>query len=684
MKKTIQRGLSTTWLTGLLMLGCSALAAAQGFVHPGLLHSQEDLDRMKQAIAAKQEPTFTGYEVFRQDPASQAAYAAQGPLATVGRNPTVGAGAYDADANAAHQNALMWCLTGDHTYADKAIALVNAWSGTLTSITGRDAVLMAGLGPFKMVQAAELLRYSKAGWSEADAQKTARHFKEVIYLVLREYAPFANGNWDAAAMKTVMAIGIFCNDRAMYEGALRYYVNGWGDGRLTHYVINDTGQGQESGRDQAHSQLGIGMLAECSEMAWHQGLDLYAYADNRLLKGFEYAAKYNLDHDDMPFVTTLDRTGKYFHQKISTQARGQLRPLYEQVYNHYAHRRGLPAPYTQQAAEKLRPEGPGRPGADHPGFGTLFYTRPAMPAGAAPATKPAAPGGLVANGQPTGTTITWVGTVGASSYTVRRGTQPGGPFAPLAQRVSGTTYFDKSAKAGQLYYYTISAANALGESPNAYAVAASAGLPAPWRQQDIGAMKVPGSTQYDGEQFRLEGAGTRLDSTRDEFQFAYLPLKGDGSITARFVPQVSSQFSQMGLMLRESPDPAAPYAALLLTPQKTGQIEAPIWVAQMLTRKDKGATPTTAHTSAPLAEPAVTYGRLVGYSWLRLTRKGSTIGGEMSPDGRTWTPVGSFTTTLKKDLYVGLAACSHLAAVSTTVRFDNVAATGWNKKPATR
>ncbi|WP_324680699.1 alginate lyase family protein [Hymenobacter sp. GOD-10R] len=649
---------------------------AQGFVHPGLLHSQEDLDRMKRAIAAKQEPIYAGYEVFRQNPASQATYAMQGPLAMVGRNPTVGSAAYDADANAAHQNALMWCLTGDHAYADKAIALVNAWSGTLTSITGRDAVLMAGLGPFKMVQAAELLRYSKAGWAEADIQKTERHFREVIYPVLREYAPFANGNWDAAATKTVMAIGIFCNDRSMFEDALHYYVNGWGDGRLTHYIINETGQGQESGRDQAHAQLGIGMLAECSEMAWHQGLDLYGYADNRLLKGFEYAAKYNLGHDDMPFVTTLDRTGKYFHQKISTQARGQLRPLYEQVYNHYVHRRGLAAPFTQQAAEKLRPEGPGKPGADHPGYGTLFYTRSAEKASLA-TTKPTAPGALVAQGQSTGVVLTWVAAVGATSYTVKRATKPGGPYAVVAQRLATPSYTDKATKPGALYYYTVAASNASGESPNAYEVGSSAGLPAQWKQQDVGPVKVAGSTFYDGKQFRLEGAGSRIDSTSDQFQFAYMLLKGDGIITARFVPQVSSQFSQLGLMMREGLTTDAPHASLLLAPQKTGEIEMPSWTISLVTREAKGGPTVVRHRSEPLAEPAVTFGRLVGYYWLRLERKGNTVTGTISPDGRTWTPVGSISTTLKKDMYVGLPACSRLTTVSTTVRLDNVSVTGW-------
>src|SRR5690606_12932207 len=69
----------------------------------------------------------------------------------------------------------------------------------------------------------------------------------------------------------------------------------------------------------------------------------------------------------------LDRTGKYHHYKISDKGRGALRPLYEQVYAHYVVKKGLNAPYVEAVVKKLRPEGPGRPGADHPGYGTLFF-----------------------------------------------------------------------------------------------------------------------------------------------------------------------------------------------------------------------------------------------------------------------------------------------------------------------
>ena len=126
---------------------------------------------------------------------------------------------------------------------------------------------MAGLGPFEMVNAAELLRHSHAGWPEADIRQCEAMLTNVIYPEIKDFALFANGNWDAAAGQTMMAIAVFCNDRAMFERVLRYYCQGGGNGRLTHYVINEDGQAQESGRDQRHTQLGLGLLGDCCQVA---------------------------------------------------------------------------------------------------------------------------------------------------------------------------------------------------------------------------------------------------------------------------------------------------------------------------------------------------------------------------------------------------------------------------------
>lgn len=648
----------------------SVTGLAQSFVHPGLLHSREDLERMKRAVAERQEPIYSGYKLFIEDPASQYTYKMQGPLEMVGRNPTVGQGVYDNDANAAHQNAIMWAITGDTVYANKAIEILNAWSSTLKSVTGRDAVLMAGLGPFKMVNAAEIIRYTNAGWKDTDIRRCEAHFKEVIYPVLKDFAPFANGNWDAAAIKTVMAIGVFCDDRAMFERGLRYYVNGCGNGRLTFYVINETGQVQETGRDQGHTQLGIGLLAEASEIAWHQGLDLYGYANNRLLKGFEYTAKYNLG-GDVPFEHVLDRTGKYEHFKPSEQGRSNLRPVYEQIYDHYVNRRGLLAPFTEQAAAKLRPEGPGKPGADHPGYGTLFYSRQRLPGDRVLPSVPAVPAAIIATGSKGEIDLKWVASIGAESYVVKRAVRSGGPYRIISQSVTSPSYTDNKVKDGTVYFYTVSAKNDKGESGNAYETGISAGLPLPWDRHDIGKVTVPGTSDFDGDVFRMEGTGMGMDSARDDFHFLYQRLQGDGVITARFLPEPNSQLSEMGVTMRESMADDAPFVALLLYPGKTGQIEAPSWHARLLCRKSGGSLTSIVARGTALQAPAVTYGRLTGYYWLRLQRKGDQFSAFGSLDGRQWTLVGNTSISLTSALMVGIPLCSGMAN-STIVRIDNV------------
>jgi len=350
--------------------------ASRVFVHPGLLHSRADLERMRQRVAAGQEPWKSGFERLRDDRCSRADWKLNGPLDVVTRSPlnSSGNGQMVMDGNAAYQNALMWCVTGNEAHAKKAVEILNAWSGALKKMDGRDVQLSAGLNGFKFVNAAELMRHTYPAWSPSDVARCEKMLKDAVCPPIMNFALFANGNWDAACMKTMLAIGVFCNDGELVDRAVRYFRFGKGNGRLTHYVINEAGQAQESGRDQQHTQLGLALLAETCEIAWNQGVDLYSEADNRLLKGFEYTARYNLGQD-VPFTACVDTTGKYRHKTISSDGRSTLRPVYEMVWNHYQNRRGIPAPFTRQAAEALRPEGAAN-ASDHPGFGTLLFSRP--------------------------------------------------------------------------------------------------------------------------------------------------------------------------------------------------------------------------------------------------------------------------------------------------------------------
>ena len=360
-----------------------AQSTPTAFVHPGVLHTAADLQRVKKMIARGAQPWKSGFDKLREHSQSQATWRVRGPFATVRRDPrgSQHIAELEADSNAAYQNALMWCLTGQEAHARKAVQILDSWAGTLREISGHDKELAASLCGFKLVNAAELMRHTDPGWPAQDIRQFEQFLRAVLYPVVKDFATFANGNWDTGCLKTMMAMGVFLDDRAMFERARDYYLGGAGNGCLTNYVINVAGQCQESGRDQQHAQLGLGHLADACEMAWHQGLDLYGAADNRLLRGFEYTAQYNLGLE-VPFTPYTDLTGKNQAKVISRQGRGGLRPLYEMIWNHYEKRRSVPAPFTARAAASIRPEGPAK-GADHPGFGTLLFTLPAPEPGAA-------------------------------------------------------------------------------------------------------------------------------------------------------------------------------------------------------------------------------------------------------------------------------------------------------------
>jgi hypothetical protein len=63
--------------------------------------------------------------------------------------------------------------------------------------------------------------------------------------------------------------------------------------------------------------------------------------------------------------------------------------------------------------------------------------------------------------------------------------------------------------------------------------------------------------------------------------------------------------------------------------------------------------------------------------WVRITRTGTTLKAECSPDGKTWTQAGTdLTIAMGNNVYVGLAVTSHNAAQISVAEFSNVATTG--------
>lgn len=374
--------LGVTGLAGFRTAAASAFAPAAAFSHPGLLHTAEELAFVKAKIEAGEEPWKSAWvKLLDADEAELGLRprpheeVVRGPS----NNPDIGSSQLSHDCEAAYTHAVQWCMTGNRAHAEQAVTLINAWSATFKLLSGHDTKLLSGMTGIKFCNAAELLRHTYDGWAQADQQRFETMLRDVFYEPIKDFYPTANGNWDASMIQTMLAMGVFLNDRAMFDRACNYYLKGEGNGAIENY-FNEFGQCQESGRDQAHTQMGLGFLGCAAEMAWKQGVDLYSAADNRLALGFEYTAKYNLGYD-VPYETYRSVEGRYTYRSISDDSRGRFAPIYERAVYHYHHRLGMEMPYCREVVERARTgeEGQGRRGrrrtrrSSHVPWGNLMF-----------------------------------------------------------------------------------------------------------------------------------------------------------------------------------------------------------------------------------------------------------------------------------------------------------------------
>jgi len=308
-----------------------------------------------------------------------------------GRNP-VHAENYAAlfnDAAAAYALALRWEVSRDAACADKAMAILNAWSSTLTGIDGSsDKFLASGLYGYQLANAAELLRaYPK--WVAADRRRLQAMMLAVIYPMNHDFLTRHNGakidhywaNWDLANMASMLAIGVLTDRRDIYDEAVAYFKQGAGNGAIEHVVWKTlsrragTSPGQWPGPGTQH--------------AGHRT------ARRHLRDGLESGRRpVRLRRQPLP-------ARRRIRCPIQPRQRGAVRRLRQQrrhavrhfgerprrcaadlelIYNHYVVLKGLSAPDIAAYVDKGRPEGgggdygPNSGGFDQLGFGTLTFS----------------------------------------------------------------------------------------------------------------------------------------------------------------------------------------------------------------------------------------------------------------------------------------------------------------------
>jgi hypothetical protein len=439
------------------------------FVHPGTLHTAEDLKRMATRVTAGQQPwkqTWDMLESSRFGLGWRARPVERVIRGIPGSNYTV----TQLDANAAHQCALRYKITGDTAQADKAIYILKAWSDTMKHGVGGNSnfALGAGIIGYEFACAGDLLR-GYPGWKQKDFDA----YKDFLRLFLagnRDFLVRRNGtggthyrlNWDTCNMLSMISIAVVLDEPATFDEAITYFLRGIGNGcidRAIWYVHPDgSGQTEEMGRDQPHNVSGLEWMALFCQVAWNQGIDLYGYDNNRLLRGFEYVTRYNLGDDSVPYAPHTTYHMKHVENPVSPSGRGTRRA--ELVYNHYVNRRGLAAPFLEEAALKDRPVGGphGHPSAyDFFGFSTLTYTLP-------PIEKGAPPSGLRAVRHGRQIDLSWWGSARAKSYLVKRASGETAPFATLAtlDAAEKKTSYTDTPPDGDTFRYQIDAVDASG------------------------------------------------------------------------------------------------------------------------------------------------------------------------------------------------------------------------------
>jgi hypothetical protein len=326
--------------------------AGAGFVHPGVFVDGVQLDEVKANVAAGRQPWVDAFNRVRSwgsshstaargttykysslsyvpSPVSVIQAADSGQQAYLDANgfKNIGGVEHLDDAQAAYTDALLWYLTGDQAYADKSIEIMNAWSRTLKEIKFDSPVrsdngspvygqgkLQAGWGASLFARAAEIVRYTGAGWSNADIARFETMLQDV-YLPLT-ISGWSNGaNWMMTFAEATISIGVFTNDRATFDAGVAMWrskapttIYMPGDGswpippasnfntadRMRSLWYNPTkyiaGLQTETLRDLTHMTMGLAAMANAAETAYIQGIDLYAEQANRIVTGFEVNA----------------------------------------------------------------------------------------------------------------------------------------------------------------------------------------------------------------------------------------------------------------------------------------------------------------------------------------------------------------------------------------------------------
>jgi TolB protein len=174
-------------------------------------------------------------------------------------------------------------------------------------------------------------------------------------------------------------------------------------------------------------------------------------------------------------------------------------------------------------------------------------------------------------------------------------------------------------------------------------------------QCDVGPAKHNGNATYDSatQQYHLEGAGTNIWGTHDEFHFVWKKMKGDFILrtNAEFIGKGVEEHRKVGLMVRSSLDTNSKHINAVVHGDGLTSLQ--------FRRTASGNTEEIKST-------------LTGANVIQLERRGNTYTMSVARKGETFVTEKLDGLELGDDVYVGIFICSHNPDVTEKAVFNNV------------
>jgi hypothetical protein len=334
------------------MITLTNVPGTRTWAHPGALDSKAELDFVKAKIQAGIQPWKGEF-----DRAVNSSFANQTPHALAHINSTTeDANISRDDAIGAYTEALLWYYSGDEAYAQKAVAILNAWSALQGFTAGSEQdKLQAGWIGAVFAPAAEIMR-GYSGWASADITNLQSMFKRVFYPQLNTPS-FWNGNVDLTQIDAMMGIAVFNEDVTEFNAGIArwkarnssyFYLTADGavppirgdGGNVKSFWSKPLkwidGLTQETCRDNGHhAQFALGSALHAAEIAWHQGVDIYSSETARFTAALELLASQFATGNMQGTCANLSPTGDRYD-------------TWEIGFNHYHNRKEIALPNTEE------------------------------------------------------------------------------------------------------------------------------------------------------------------------------------------------------------------------------------------------------------------------------------------------------------------------------------------------